>query len=297
MCGVAAVFYYIVFYVLCRISYCNLSTIGKIKYPLIFSRIYVIIKQWSVKFMLEKDILIPRMEDLAERAVKTGFAVSKFLTPAEAISVYNYFKKYKNISLTLDGGYEGAERVRAVFLNADYGEYNRSELFTAFKIETRRETIGHRDILGSVMALGIERSAIGGILSEPPMLICLPEIAEYIAENLTQIGRANVKLTATELSEISPQTEIFDIKTNTVASVRLDSVASTAFNLPRSKAVLLIESGRVSLNHEVRLQPSKEVAEGDIISVRGMGRAKLLEIGGTSKKGRIFIKIGVQGKK
>jgi RNA-binding protein YlmH len=125
----------------------------------------------------------------------------------------------------------------------------------------------------------------------------LPEIAEYIAENLTQIGRANVKLTATELSKIPPQTEIFDIKTNTVVSVRLDSVVSTAFGLPRSKAVLLIEAGRVSLNHEVRLQPSKEVAQGDIISVRGMGRAKLLEIGGTSKKGRIFVKIGVQGKK
>jgi RNA-binding protein YlmH len=236
------------------------------------------------------------MDDLAERAVKTGFAVSKFLTPAEAISVYNYFKKNKNITLTLDGGYEGAERVRAVFLNTDYSEYDRTELLTTLKIETRREIVGHRDILGSVMALGIERSSIGDILGEPPMLICLPEIAEYIAENLTQIGRANVKLSVAELSEIPPQIDNFDIKTNTVASVRLDSVVSTAFGLPRNKAVLLIESGRVSLNHEVRLQPSKEVAEGDIISVRGMGRAKLLKIGGTSKKGRIFIKVGVQGK-
>ena len=85
--------------------------------------------------------------------------------------------------------------------------------------------------------------------------------------------------------------------TKAVASLRLDAVLCAAFGLSRAKGAELISAGTVSLDHQPCLQPSKEISEGALISVRGMGRARLLEIGGTSRKGRVFIKIGLYSRK
>jgi RNA-binding protein YlmH len=251
--------------------------------------------------MEQRNILLGHMEDLAAKAVKIGCAASRFLTPAEQRDVASNVRHGRgrgndDVTLTFDGGYEGAERVRAIFLNPDWGEYDRNELFTALKIEVPpQDTLGHRDILGAVMALGIERDTIGDIIESPLIMICLPELSGYIIENLTKAGRARVHLSAIDLNELPARAENLTVKIDTVASPRLDAVLGTAFGLSRSKAVELIEAGRVSLNHELCLQSAKEVSEGAVLSVRGLGRAKLLEIGGISKKGRIFIKTGVYG--
>jgi len=77
--------------------------------------------------------------------------------------------------------------------------------------------------------------------------------------------------------------------------LRLDAVLCAAFGLSRGRASELIAAGRASLNHLPCLQPSKELDEGALLSVRGLGRAKLLEVGGVSKKGRLFVQIGLYG--
>lgn len=248
------------------------------------------------RIMETKDLLLGHMEDLAAKAVKTGMVASRFLTPAEAESVAAYFTRRHDVELSFDGGYEGAERVRAVFLNPDWGEYDRNTLLTALKIECRpQDKLGHRDILGALMALGIERDTIGDIVAETPpaILVCLPELGGFIIENLVQAGRVGVSVSAISLSEIPPRSENLRIITDTVASLRLDSVLCTAFSLSRSKASDIISSGRVNLNHTLCLQPAKELREGALLSVRGLGRARLLEVGGVSKKGRIFIRVGL----
>ena len=245
-----------------------------------------------------KDLLLGHMEDLAGKAVKTGCAASKFLTPTEAQSVAEYFK-HKRAALSFDGGYESAERTRAVFLNPDWGECNRAEWFTALKIEHRpQDTLGHRDILGALMSLGIERDTIGDIIADEHFkaLVCLPEMGGYIKENLTKAGRVGVTISEISLGELPVKQEELSVKTDTVASLRLDAVLCAAFGLARTKAAELIEAGRVNLDHQPCLQPAKELSEGALLSVRGMGRAKLLEVGGVSRKGRTFIKIGLYGK-
>lgn len=179
-------------------------------------------------------------------------------------------------------------------MNPGWGECDRAELFCVLKIETSSYgNLGHRYILGSVMALGIERSVIGDITESPPALVCLPELGGYIADNFTKAGRVPVRLSEMSLSELPARTENLSVKTGAVVSLRLDAVIGTAFGLSRGKAAELIEAGRVSLNHELCLQSAKEVTEGAILSVRGIGRAKLLEIGDVSRKGRIFIKTGL----
>ena len=248
--------------------------------------------------MEQNDYLIGHMEDLADKATKTGCSASRFLTPAEAGHIAEYFK-FKRVNLLFDGGYDNAERVRAVFLNPEWGEYDSENLLSALRIEYRpQDTLGHRDILGALMALGIERDTIGDIISDrnSATLICLPEMSGFITENLAKAGRVGVKISAISLGELPANQEELNIKTDTVASLRLDAVLSAAFGLPRSKAAELIAAGRVSLDHIPCQQPAKELAEGALLSVRGLGRAKLFEVGGLSRKGRIFVRIALYGK-
>jgi RNA-binding protein YlmH len=249
--------------------------------------------------MEQRESLIAHMEDLAEKAVKTGYAASKFLTPAEARSIYEHFTYRRGIVLSFNGGYDGAERNRAVFLNRDWGEYDRAGLFTALKIAYRQQDIlGHRDILGALMALGIERNMIGDIVIGDgcATLVCLPELGEYIAENLTKAGRVGISVSEITLDELPIKQENLAEKINTVASLRLDAVMCAAFGLSRTKAAELIAAGRVQLDHQDCLQPAKEMKEGSLLSIRGLGRAKLLEIGGVSRKGRLYVRIGLFGR-
>jgi len=245
--------------------------------------------------MEQKDYLIGHMEDLADKAVKTGCAASRFLTPAEAHRVAEIFK-YKQVTLLFDGGYENAERVRAVFLNQVWGEYDRVNMITVLKITFRQQdTLGHRDILGALMALGIERDTIGDIVSEDgsATLACLPEIGGYIIENLVQAGRIGINVSEINLDDLPIKNEEFLVKTDTVASLRLDAVLAAAFGLSRSKSSELITAGNVKLNHIPCVHPDKELSEGALLSVHRLGRAKLLDVGGTSRKGRIFVRIGL----
>ena len=97
--------------------------------------------------MESRDVLLAHMDDLAVKAVKSGVAASKFLTPAEAQSIAENFTHKKDITLTLDGGFEVAERTRAIFTNPDWGEYDREEMFATLKISHRpQDALGHRDI-------------------------------------------------------------------------------------------------------------------------------------------------------
>ena len=249
--------------------------------------------------MEQRDLLLGHMEDLAEKAIKTGCAASRFITPAEAQSVTAYFTRKHDVTLSFDGGYESAERTRAVFLNPDWGECERAELFTALKIEHRpQDTLEHRDILGALMALGIERDTVGDIIMDESFaaLVCLPELGGYIAENLTKAGRVGIVLSEISLDELPVKQEELTIQTDTVASLRLDTVLCAAFGLSRTKAAELIAAGRVNLDHQPCLQPSKELSEGALLSIRGLGRAKLLEADEVSRKGRLFVRIGLYGR-
>jgi len=244
--------------------------------------------------MDQQDLLIAHMEDLSKKAAKTGYAASRFLTPAQALLIERHFKKYNN--LTFDGGVDNAEYTRAIFSNPDWGIYNRSELFAALRFNYRaQDKLTHRDILGALMALGIKRDTLGDIHcgEASATLVCLPELGGYIAESLIKIGRAGISATVISLDELDERQENLAIKTHNVASLRLDVILCATFNLSRTKASTLIAANRVNVNHQPCLHPSKELSEGTLLSVRGMGRAKLVEVGGMSKKGRIFVQIGL----
>ena len=192
-----------------------------------------------------------------------------------------------------DGGYEGAERTVLLFLPGWAEEPAGDELVFLRASFHGGEGLTHRDILGSLMGLGVVRERVGDILVSPHSadIVAAPPLREFFLREWDQAGR--VKLTVTEIGREAlcvPQTQVKVIR-DTVSSLRLDAVAASAFGLSRGRAAELIAAGRVNLDHAACLKPDKQVVQGAVLTARGLGKAKLIEVGGLTKKGRVGIVI------
>lgn len=150
------------------------------------------------------------------------------------------------------------------------------------------DSLSHRDFLGSLMGQGIKREILGDIFPGEGHcdILVLREMAEYLSRNLTQVGRARVDTREIPLRELQVPEQKVKVITDTVASLRLDSVLASGFQLGRSKASVFITAGKTEVNHMTVLKPDAFVAEGDIISVRGLGKVKVEKIKGQTKKDR-----------
>ncbi len=192
------------------------------------------------------------------------------------------------------GGYPDAERVILVNL-PDYTfleNENPLTIIRAVKAEGSRE-LTHRDYLGSLVGLGIKRELLGDILVRPDGadIIVMEDITDFIMMNYYKAGRTNLSLSQHPMEELIIPPRKTQSITDTVASLRLDSVTASAFGLSRGKASEAITRGIVFVNHMETTKPDFQVGEGDKITLRGKGKACLIEIGGKSRKDRQYIKI------
>ena len=152
----------------------------------------------------------------------------------------------------------------------------------------------HRDYLGGLMKLGIKREKIGDIIvfNEGANIIVLNEILDFVNGNITSLTRFSKSLIQTKkIEELHKQ----EIKTEEiqiiVSSLRLDNIVSELAKTSRTKAGEVINSGRVFVNFENVIKDSKTIKEADIITIRGKGRFKILEVMGNTKKGRFIVKV------
>ncbi len=154
------------------------------------------------------------------------------------------------------------------------------------------EKLTHRDYLGAVLNLGIDRSKLGDILVEETgaYLFCQDGIAQFICDNLTRIRHTSFCARQAEEEGFSYEPKLKRL-TGTVASVRLDSLISLAFEVSRSSLKGLLEEGRVFVNGKLITSNGYEPREGDLVSVRGMGRFRYESAGGQSKKGRSYVTV------
>ena len=154
------------------------------------------------------------------------------------------------------------------------------------------EELSHRDYLGAVMNLGIERSKIGDILTQDgsAILFVNEDLASYITEQLTRVKHTVVNAAPVFDFREDYQPDYETIK-GSVASIRLDTVLSLAFPLSRSKLTSYIEAGRVFVNGKLISSNGYRLKEGDIISVRKMGRILYDGILSETKKGRYMITV------
>lgn len=243
-------------------------------------------------------LLLTHMKDLTLKAQRDGMAHSKFLTAREALAVGDAYKNRHDILLRLDGGFAEAERRVAVFTQPDWGAYAPEEVLSGLRLVYRaQDTVGHRDILGAILGLGLSREVLGDIVVEPgcAWAVCLTSIADYIARELNKAGRVGITSERITLAELPQGAVSLRERQATVASLRLDAVVAAAFQWSRTDACEAIRAGRVHLAHQECLDVAKTVRGGDIISVRGKGRVKLLEVNELSRKGRQRIALGFFG--
>lgn len=242
----------------------------------------------------QEKLLVARGEDTLALAEKRCYVKTLgFLNPYEQQVLKRNLARISGMEIAFDGGHPEAERTMLVCY-PDFLMPETSDYITLLEC-TGRDLAGlsHRDYLGSLMGLGIARENIGDILvsDERAYLFVKPEIAEYILQNLSKIGRRGVKIKEVPLSEaVLPKRDGKEVQ-GTVAGLRLDAVIATALSLARGKSADLIRNGLVEVNWETVEDVSREVKEGDVFSVRGHGRMKLSRIGGLTRKGRYGITI------
>ena len=193
------------------------------------------------------------------------------------------------------GGYEDAERGVWLFY-PDYmdGDAARQAApITLLRAHKHKEdTLTHRDYLGALMGLQIDRSVVGDILvhEEGADILVLEDMADFILLHFAKAGRKQISLTREPLAALKSAAVTQKEGSGSVASPRLDSVVALVFGLPRKEAQEKIEKGLVFVNNTPCLKPERQVDEGDRLTVRGLGRARVEEFGGTSRKGRLFLK-------
>lgn len=201
------------------------------------------------------------------------------------------------------GGYGLAERQMAAFLPDALslrGETDAKSVFAkeicilriAPLHEKYAEELTHRDYLGAMLNLGIERSKTGDILIEKKdaFVFVKPKLSDFLVEELTRVRHTTVMVSEEPLRDFCYEPRYEEIR-GTVASVRLDSLLALAFSASRSSLTFLIEGGKVFVNGKLITSNGYQIKENDIISVRGMGKFRFCEEMNKTRKQRTFVRI------
>lgn len=248
----------------------------------------------------EERILLARVLDKLELARSRNIpAHTPFLSPGEQASVSDLLNARGRPRHLFWGGYPDSERSICIF-PADWQSDEDEDILsdpegplTAIEGSFPADAaLTHRDILGSLMGLGVTREVLGDILLPRPGLCqvaVLREAAPILLSQWEGAGRYKVSLSEITPDRLTPAPARVKTIRDTVATPRLDAVVASGFSLSRSRAAALIASGKVSLNHRECLKADRAVTEGDVLTCRGLGKCVIKEVPGQSKKGRTML--------
>ncbi len=243
--------------------------------------------------MENNNILLSAAADLYNLCERRGCAVfSRFYDGGEQALLQDNRMIYGNALLY--GGNESCERkILGVFPDWEEPDFESFPITLIKCTCSFKKDFTHRDYLGSLMGLGIERDRIGDIVvtEDAGFLFLHSSISEYVLNNLKKIGSHGVKLSVQNMSDMEYPEGRFAILKTVVASMRLDAVIGGAVNLSRSKCASLIEHEKVSINHRLTTECSAKVSEGDLLSVRGFGRFLVWSVEGETRSGRLHISL------
>ncbi|WP_078430665.1 RNA-binding protein [Alkalihalobacterium alkalinitrilicum] len=248
-------------------------------------------------FRIEERIFVDQVLDWKQDViVQYTYKLTDFLDPREQDILKTIIGKDEEISLSFWGGASSTERKRAM-LFPSYFELAKNDFqIQAFELRYPRKfiTLEHRDILGSIMGLGMKREKFGDILitDEVIQVLVANEVASFIELNLQKVGQAKVKIVPINEEDIIENVEEWTEESTTISSLRLDTLLSAIYNISRTKSSLYIDRGLVKVNWKTIEDGAFQVQEGDYLSVRNFGRSKLLSIAGSTKKGKIRIVFG-----
>lgn len=240
-----------------------------------------------------------RFRDLANKAFQQNmFTFTGFLGLSEQDAFWNVEKDIRHAGFTLYGGSDDADRKVVRFGSAE--ELGYEVPFPIVCVHIRpllpkfADKLSHRDFLGALMNLGIDRSTIGDIKvgESKAYLFCLDSIAEYICDNLDKIKHTSVKCTITDNYEEIPQEEPVRESIH-VASCRIDACIAKVYNKSRGDVIELFRTGKVFVNGRLCENNARTLKDGEVINVRGFG--KFIYVGNPreTRKGKLSVEVAV----
>lgn len=242
----------------------------------------------------EDQFLSRRFIDLSRQAFQKNIVVfSDFLNMYEISLLYRWEKEYA-VSFSLYGGYENAERQMVSFQpDALYYEWDYPIFCLKFSPQNARfadHALSHRDVLGALMHLGIDRSKLGDILLENDniYLFCSDTISDFILDEFKQVRHTQINGTKVCAKKFQPVIHYED-HFCFIASNRLDAFVAQIFKLSRAQAHDALLGEKVFVNSRCITNPNQKLVPGDILSLRGAGKIVFDDFKGQSKKGRIGI--------
>jgi RNA-binding protein YlmH len=253
---------------------------------------------WEPDMNIDKEELIfkKRLLDLAKMAASRDICTYADFLNQHEISLFHSIKnELPNVNYELFGGYDEAERKILCF----YGD-NSVKAFSGYITCIRivpvnkkfSDDLSHRDFLGSIMNLGIERSLIGDILvkEKEGYIFLKTSIAPFIIDNLLKIRHTSVRCDVIEedAPEIKPE---FESIRGTIASPRLDAIISVAFKTSRNSILSLISGGKVFVDGRLIESNSYILKEDETVSVRGHGKFIYKGLENQTKKGRYYVSL------
>ncbi len=221
-------------------------------------------------------------------------AFTEFLDPYKISTILSLIGNGYDFNVQVFGGFRDAERQKIGFfpefmLPGDY-TFPISTIEITYNLQFSKK-LTHRDFLGSLIGLGIVRGKIGDILLTDDKVYAFVDndIADFINVNLERVGHTKVKTRVVSVDDIKLNDEVEVLKNITVSSLRLDTVLSGVFNVSRGKVSELIKGEKAFVNWSLCTSTSKVVSEGDVITLRGYGRMKVIEFMGKTKKDKFLI--------
>lgn len=243
---------------------------------------------------LRKEML--RLLDLWERSFRRrSVELTDFFDPYYLKTGLGILQGLKGLSFAVNGGYQGAERVRVAMFPSEVAieDVDFSISFLEVTGNFKFQKVTHRDYLGSLLGIGLTREKIGDLLvqSSGCQVILDREIIDYVLMQWTRVNHVSVRAKVISGSQlVIPEQEKKSIR-GTVASPRLDAVLGIGFGLSRTKTLPEIKSGRVRVNWQTVTDPAFLLEAGDRISCQGKGRINVVSFSGPTAKGRLFVQI------
>lgn len=242
----------------------------------------------------DKDVqhLKKRLLELAGRSYSHGiYTFTPFLGLSEQQAFYEIQRDVDYAGYGMEGGNPLCERKIIRFGSPDILGYEEPYPIRCLKVEPLTpkfaEKLTHRDFLGAIMNLGIERSTVGDIFvqDQEALVFCQESISTYLTEHLDQVRHTHVKCVLTEAADHlhSPVTEEAVLS---VSSARIDTVISKVYNIARSRSLELFRAGRVYVNGRLVENNSYALKSGDAVTARGFGRFTYIGEQGETRKGK-----------
>lgn len=252
--------------------------------------------------MNEQELCKKRLLDLSRQAERKGIVLFSGFLNLNELNIYRQCQRLFESRSQCFGGIPYAERQMVAFFPEALSFHEDQEgncpwtyPITALKAEPAHpkfaESLGHRDYLGAITSLGVDRGKIGDILMGEgcAYILCEESMAPYLMEHLQKVRHTLIKLSAVSCEEISMRQNLIE-QTGIITSNRLDAILACVCHLSRKQALELLRQEKVFVNGKSMVNPNYSCKAEDIVSVRGFGRFIYQEDYGSTNKGRLKIR-------